>query len=292
MQVWFKKIAALLLRVWHWFARYKPRKNQSELLFEQYLKAHKIQKWDYEPKIEGKSQRPDYRLRLRGKDLFFEVKEFRQDPTKPLPRGGAYDPYPRIREKINAGREKFKHFKEYCCSLVLHNVDALFVHLNDPTIVMGAMLGDFGFQFPFDPELGQLVGEPTYAFLKRGKMIDYKHMQPQNTTISALVVLEHLPLGQRRLRIKHRRKEKELGRSLNWDEFMRLAESLRMNGLDTGEMVLRVVVYENPYARIGLARDIFVGPFDERFGLEGDHMARIFAGKEILRLEAQEESNK
>jgi hypothetical protein len=84
------------------------QKNESEILFETYLQTHGLGEWDYEPEIAGKNQRPDYRLRLGGNPLFFEVKEFRQDYSKPLPQGGFFDPYPRIREKIDAAREKFK----------------------------------------------------------------------------------------------------------------------------------------------------------------------------------------
>src|SRR5690349_4312470 len=99
-------------------------KNLSEREFEKYLTTQGFNDWDYEPEISGKSQRPDYRLRYATAELFLEVKEFRQDPKQPLPQGGAYDPYTAIREKIDAAREKFKNFKEHCCSLVLFNVDA------------------------------------------------------------------------------------------------------------------------------------------------------------------------
>jgi hypothetical protein len=41
---------------------------------------------------------------------------------------------------------------------------------------------------------------------------------------------------------------------------------------DTAELRrVRVVVYENPFARIPFSRDLFRGPFDERWAL----MARI-----------------
>ncbi len=75
---------------------------------------------------------------------------------------------------------------------------------------------------------------------------------------------------------------------MSWEGFLSFAESLRTKGIDPGEAPLRVVVYENPFARIPLRRDIFTGPFDERFGPEGDHLVRVFAGAEILRLEEQE----
>lgn len=77
-------------------------------------------------------------------------------------------------------------------------------------IMMGSMLGDLGMSFPMDTETGTTVGEPTWSFLKRGKMIDYKRRQPQNTTISALVALTTLALGQRPFEIELERKEGEL----------------------------------------------------------------------------------
>lgn len=266
-------------------------KNVSELAFEEYLNSHKLTDWDYEPIIPGKSQRPDYRLRFRSNELFLEVKEFRQDPKRQLPESGAYDPHAPIREKINAAREKFQNFKEHCCSLVLCNVDAWLVHLDDFMIMMGSMLGDLGMSFPMDTETGTTVGEPTWSFLRRGKMIDYKRRQPQNTTISALIALTTLALGQRRFEIELERKEGELGRALDFEEFMRFAESLRAKGLNSAETVMRVVVYENPYARIPLAREIFVGPYDERYGPEGDRIVRVFAGPEIEKLEMAERAD-
>jgi hypothetical protein len=264
-------------------------KNVSELAFEKYLVSHGLNDWDYEPEIPGKSRRPDYRLRYATTDLFLEVKEFRQEPKQQLPQGGAYDPYAAIREKIDAAREKFKHFKEHCCSLVLFNVDAWLVHLDDFWIMAGAMLGDLGFSFPVDMETGSAVGEPTWAFLKRGKMIDYKRLRPQNTTISAVIALTPLALGQKRFEIEIERKEGELGRTLELEEIMRFADSWRARGLNIEETVTRVVVYENPYARIPLRRDIFLGDHDERYGSGKDSIVRVFAGTEVEKLEAAQQ---
>jgi len=269
-------------------AEQAPPRNESEVLFETYLKAHGLNRWDYEPAVEGKNQRPDYRIWKEENQLFFEVKEFRQDPKAPLPQGGAYDPYAPIREKINAAREKFKEYKEFPCSLVLYNVDAFFVDLDDWTIVMGSMLGDAGFRFAVDRELGRAVGGFTPAFLKRGKMIDYKRMKAQNTSISAIVVLENFPLGRRRLASYWAREEKRLGREHSWEEFLAFAESLKPRGIDAAETILRVVVYENPYARLPLTREIFSGPLDERFGPDGDNITRVFAGRRVQGLEAEE----
>ena len=142
--------------------------------------------------------------------------------------------------------------------------------------------------FSVDSKTGTAVSEPTWAFLKRGKMIDYKHLRPQNTTISALIALTALALGQRRFEIELERKEAELGRELNLEEFVRFAESLRAKGLNTDETVTRVVVYENPYARIPLTREIFTGEYDERYGPDVNGIVRVFAETEIEKIEREE----
>jgi hypothetical protein len=49
---------------------------------------------------------------------------------------------------------------------------------------------------------------------------------------------------------------------------------------------VRVVVYENPYARIPLGRDLFCGPFDERWGVDGEFIQRVLVGSEVAAIEA------
>lgn len=40
-----------------------------------------------------------------------------------------------------------------------------------------------------------------------------------------------------------------------------------------------------PYARIPLHQDLFKGPLDGRWGLEGGHIRRVYIGSEAARLE-------
>ena len=84
------------------------RRNESELLFEEYLKAHNYADWTHEVPVEGKRRMPDYRLEHGGYSKFFEVKEF--DAPLPLPGVGTYDPYGPIREKINQAARQFKEY--------------------------------------------------------------------------------------------------------------------------------------------------------------------------------------
>lgn len=205
--------------------------------------------------------------------FLFDVKDF--DPYMPLG-SGAYDPYPRIREKIEDGREKFKEFKEYPCSLVLKNNGNAFVQLESVDIMLGAMYGDAGFTFPVDARLGRGVGPLKRAFLGRGKMIRPTHTQ--NTTISAIITLRYVPIGS----WQFQRVVKE-SPDLSMDEtFVAAAE--RFPGFDIGERQLGVIVWENAVARIPLSRELFTGPYDERWGYDDGHQSIVFRGEKLTGL--------
>jgi hypothetical protein len=52
-----------------------------------------------------------------------------------------------------------------------------------------------------------------------------------------------------------------------------------------------VIVWENPYARIPLRRDLFTGLFDERWGVINDGlMQRVFRGRALEKLEDELEN--
>jgi hypothetical protein len=266
----------------------EAKKNDSEIRFVEYLRLHNVGEWEYEAETEEKKRRPDYRITLNGKTLYFDVKEFRSDEREKMGVSGAFDPYRPIRQKINEVREQFREYKDCSCSLVLFNVDAPLVCLDDWTVVMGSMLGDSGYRFAVDTRTGEAVGEFTRIFANRGKMVNYKRMEPQNTTISALIVLDSFPLGRRRLAASWKREERESKKKMDWPGFVQYTESLRSKGIDAAETVTRVVVYENPYARLPLTRELFTGRFDERFGPDGDNIVRLFVGSGISELEAEE----
>src|SRR5580765_8447244 len=89
--------------------------TEGELLFQNYLNAMHYT-YEFEKVFPGKNKRPDYTVTRNEAQFLFDVKDFEAN----MPLGfGAYDPYPPIREKIEQGRDKFKEFKEYPCSLVL-----------------------------------------------------------------------------------------------------------------------------------------------------------------------------
>jgi len=46
-----------------------------------------------------------------------------------------------------------------------------------------------------------------------------------------------------------------------------------------------VIVWENVYARKPLPRELFNGPYDERYGLDGGDITRIFCGSAFEELD-------
>lgn len=117
--------------------------------------------------------------------------------------------------------------------------------LTIPQVMFGAMLGDAGVTLPFDPETASADRASVQpAFLDGGKMVNSNTPRPQNTTISAVITLRHI---QSRL-------ERQLG----------------------------VVVWENPFARIPLPKNILCGPYDERWSVDDGHLYRVYTGEGLL----------
>lgn len=269
-------------------ASFIRRRNVSELLFEEYAEEYKLGRLEYEPIFPESTRRVDYRILHAKYPLWFEVKEFDDDPALCVGTGGgAFDPHVGIRTKIAKASEKFRDYDDECCSLVLFNERTNLVDIATPRIVLGAMLGSVGFVVPFNAATGDWSGTRVIGnvFMGGGKMFHPHIKTPQNTTISAIIALERFNLGQRKLQIEVDRKERAEQRSLPLEEHMGM---LQANYKNYTRRVLRTIVYENPHARKPLPRDIFVGPFDERWGQEDDVIKQIFIGRELKKLNETE----
>jgi hypothetical protein len=255
----------------------------SERLFETYLIANGYTDWAHEQPTLGKPTTPDYYVRFGDVDLYFEVKEFEDDDPIQDFEDGAYDPYRPLREKVNQAARQFKHYKEFPCSLVLSDPNAARVDINAHQIIIGTMLGNIGFEVPFgdsaDPK-----ASARQVFTTAGKMVDYKHGTAQNTTISSIISLMPYPLRRNRILIAFDKCKREAGRKLTHEELWATAKAVPTTEEDT---VLRVVVYENPYARIPLSRDLFLGAFDERWGADDGLIRRGFVGSRLAQLETE-----
>ena len=261
------------------------QQNVSELLFEEYLNEQGLGQPEREPAFPGATKRVDYRLLFSGQVLWFEVKEFADDPRLLDVGFGSFDPYVGIRKKIGKAADKFRDYDGECCSLVLYNGSINLVHICTPQLVLGAMLGNVGIRIPMGLQTGIPTGPAATVFTQGGKLIHPYYKSPQNTTISAVIALERLAVGQREFQVGVAQTEVHEQRRLSYQEFLDL---LRRDRAAHDRSVLRTIVYENPYAATPMTRDVFKGPFDERWGSGDDSIGRIHVGHELARLEAQE----
>lgn len=271
----------------------------SEQIFEQYLRMNGYPDIEYEPSLANTKRRPDYRVTLGSEQLLFEVKEFtfsKEDSAR-FGRangmgvsGGAYDPYVRIRQKIDDAREKFVGIKNQVCCLVLFNQEKPLVDLNWQ-MVYGAILGPVAVSIPFNPKVGEFDhSQARDIFGGKGKC-----GPNHNTTLSAVLVLEPLLLGERRFRCHYNKLRSEMADPKpTWTELFEMERAEREKALgterDPGLIQWRVVVHENPWASNPLDRGLFCSRFDERYGDRDNDgtIDRIFAGDAVKEIEALE----
>ncbi len=259
------------------------KRNVSELVFEDYLAERGLGVPEHEPAIPGKSKKVDYRLLYHGSALWFEVKEFAEDPKFFATKFGTFDPYVPIRNKINKASNKFKEYGGECCSLVLYNDKLNFAQAREPSIVLASMLGDITYRVPISLD-GSETASPLFQSFGKGGAMNRRKC----TRISAVITVERLAVGKRKGRIDHRRKTLALGRKRTNDEryafIQKWAQPFR-------EVALRVVICENPFAPRRLPTDIFTGPYDERWGLdeEASVITRLNCGTGIAELEREED---
>jgi len=244
--------------------------TEGERQFERYLESMRYS-YEFEKPYAERAKKPDFTITTGHGVLLADAKDF--DSYMPL---GfmQVDVHFRIREKIQAGYKKFKEYKDFPCCVVLQNNGNVHVFSEEPRVVLGSMYGDFGFAVPVS--VGAVRSpvdrpEPVPVFQGNACMTPTK-----NTTISALVSLREIPVGMRRL-------------TKIWKEFpdkhtnecLAIAEE-RFPGFDPDEKHMGVIVWENCYARLPVSREIFNGPYDERWGLVGENIEQVFCGAGAL----------
>lgn len=264
------------------------KRNESELFFDQYL-TERGYTFESQPGIPpGKTKKLEDRVSFDGADVYFEVKEFDEGDTL---LDGAFDPYKRIYTKLKDSWAQLNDYREYSCSVVLYNGGAAPVYL-EPEFVLGAMLGTLSYVTGEDGNVIQkFFNDPKNTGFKTGRMIDYEKMEPRYTQFSSVIVLEKFPIGQVKFSSLYdeREQHREKGSSTveNAVDTFKYIQTLTAGGFNLEETVLRVVVYENPYASIPLPQGLFQGPYDERWGeIETGKVGQLFAGAKLLELEA------
>ncbi len=216
----------------------------SESLFEKYLVSQGMTEFDYEKVWDGVPTHPDYTVYHNGDTYVFDVKQFEDETFIPAVGGFAIERYRRIREKINSASRQFKH------QLFKDKPCCLvlytldpFVRLHESSVVLGAMYGDLGFTTLWDLTNGSPVPDSTKKAF----------------------------LGNgKMLRSESRRPQNQTISALI---------TLRT----VGSRGVGVIVWENYLARIPFSRDIFCGPYDERWGRDVDLIKPIFIGAQAKR---------
>jgi len=262
----------------------EPVRTPSDALLQEYLRSHGITDVDVEPVIENSSSRPDYRLRADGVDVLLDVEDLTSKLEDSRVRGGAYNPYGPIRERLSAARRKFKDVEGHCYCLVFENPDKLRIDLTWQ-IVMGAMLSDLGF-----PSLAPKVRPASPLRTQggtQGEEATVKHLVPENAIISAVIVVERYAIGEKRFRLFVHDWEQKLGRDLGVEEYRQAVEQSAGTDRDLSLNRVRVRVHENPCANVPLDRRLFCGPFDERYGVvEGPNQrGQVYVGGGVSEFE-------
>ncbi|HBB98615.1 MAG TPA: hypothetical protein DC054_24800 [Blastocatellia bacterium] len=256
--------------------------TESETQFIEYLRSRGLAEPHRHPALNGnkKGKRPDFGLTLNGTPLFFEVKEF---ADRNIPESGSFSPYAPVYNKIEEALDQFDEYADHPCCLVLYSRDASFVHL-DPMVVFGSALGPLSWSTPIVSANNNQSGHSFWDASKGWYWFDYQEMQPRNTHLVAIVILERFPIGYYKFSAESDRIATETGKRMSRNEIYELAHSRDEQG-SLGERIPRIIVCQHPFAKFELSPEIYGGEFDECFGWV-PHTARLFAGGEIQSLEA------
>jgi len=256
-------------------------KTKSEKLFQSYLQSNRLRNFEYEPKLPGSKKPPDFCLYYGRLRIVFQVKEL--GPRKELP-DGPFDPHLSVKAKIEEAWRQLRDFPDECCCIVLHDL-GYGPPVLTKDIVYGTMLGKLKIFTPFDPRLGSLTDKSFTAFSNEGGEVRWESGEPHKSNVSAIIVLEHLNVGEMRFLAIPTRAQRGSCRAERFAKAWEEAKLARRTQRDVSLRELRVVVYKNPYANKKLPGGAFCGAYDERYGRRGKEIRRIFAGRGIRKLE-------
>ena len=113
----------------------------------------------------------------------------------------------------------------------------------------------------------------------------------RSSPISAVLVLSHLAIGQRRFHARYGPEiQAEPDRRRAIEKVFELVPQVDGTRYDVSRRVLRVVVHENPFATIRFPPTLFRGPYDERYGVRraDGSVQRMFCGRALRQLEREE----
>ena len=261
-----------------------PRRDKSraESVFEEYLRGHNLA-WEYEA-LSG-SKKPDYVVEHPTGKCVIEVKEI-EDPD-PLPLNGFHPDRP-VRNKIKDAQKQLIEYKQCCCSLVVFT-ESMFGP-SEPITILGAAFGPGHQQAGRDHS--KIDPAPSfYRFSRKSELptnlqfLSNPMLSPeQNRTFSALILLGQYELKELHLEVWRRLyARQQAGQSVEHADRFRLLKELgpTLAELRRYSGTIRVIVIENPYARIPFPADLFRGPFDQRWGWNGQWCGPVWIGSTL-----------
>jgi len=287
--------------------------NPGEKAFANYLQSCGIV-FRFEPEHEGKRRRPDFEVEWAGQTCFLDVKDRCVHPNnvestdtvdnhvwtefseseedddgsrldfEPVPGGGIDPPYRWIREQIEQGRRKFNEFKGSPCAIVMFSSDGLWSDLEEPDFLLSTMYGDYGYCVPFDEKTHTFDSSRAQGrYLKNGKMIRPGLRRPQNTTISALITLRNVRIGQARLL-------RFLEDTDAPNDLPSILAARSLVNFDANEEHFGSLICENSFASVPFPRELLSGPYDERWAWSGNEIKRIHFGALLAEFESAHQS--
>jgi len=290
----------------------KAPETESERLLQQYFESHGFTDYEFEPRLPESRKLPDFCLRYAGSRIILEVKEINPrepeitvaDKNKPLwgkdeatrahvtrrglpILGETSDPHLAVREKIEKAWQKLRHFPNDICCIVLYDTHGPGPTTLEPWLVYGVMFGRLSHVTPYDPQQGFVPDKSHLMFSPAGGEMRWDSGESHKTNISAILAVEQFPVGQYRFRAAAHKRDPRLGTVHRAVLAYEAIKRARGTERDASLREVRVIVHENPFATKKLPKNIFCGPYDERYGLRHNRIKRISAGREIRKLEAQ-----
>jgi hypothetical protein len=280
----------------------------SEEYFAAYLDEAK-HRWERHPRIPGQTKTPDFVFPHDGVQVFSEVKERTPNNEQldaertrldAIAAGGPhisvarfFDPVDQVRRLINEGRRKFKDFDGYLCVLIISNNGHPDMRL-DPIAIFGAMLGNPGFEVGLNVRTGVAdAGSTRSVFLPRGgSMIrNYRPLTPSKSlrNVSAVVALESYrlpnPLFEHEFNEEMVRQTERFEGAMTREQELALREEVRVGLIFDRGLHMTIgdawglTVCTNPFGSIPFPKNLFNGPFDERWSVVDGEVTRLFSGE-------------
>jgi hypothetical protein len=250
-------------------------------LFAEYLDLQAI-KWEYEA-VEGNAK-PDFLIHHKGSDAIVEVKTVGW--PEEISSDGHYPDQP-VRRKIKKAQKQFREYKDKPCALAVH-AGCMFGP-QDPSIMLAAAFGP-----GVIPSRDHSAIDPSPTYYRCPKWSELpdnlKHLsEPMfkegiNRTFSALLLLGYHSIDPLHLEVaKLLYTRQQSGISIQFEDQFNLLNELAPNHDRTKPPARtpRVIVIENPYARLPFQDDLFRGPFDQRWGWRDGWCGPVWIGSEL-----------